>query len=41
MHDHNWNRILDRNVDREKTRHDHNKDRILDRDVDNEKNESL
>ena len=40
MHDHNWDRILDRNMDREKMSHDHNRDRILDRDMDNEKDES-
>jgi hypothetical protein len=40
MHDHNWNRILDRNMDREKMSHDHYRNRILDRDMDREKDET-
>jgi hypothetical protein len=41
-HDYNRDRILDRDMDREKTRHDHNWDRNLDRDMDmdREKDES-
>ncbi len=40
MHDHNWDRILDRNMDREKMSHDHYRDRILDRDMVREKDET-
>jgi hypothetical protein len=36
-HDHNKDRILDRDIDREKTRHDHNWNRNLD--MDREKDE--
>jgi hypothetical protein len=38
-HDHNRDRILDRDMDREKTKHDHYRDRNLDRDMDREKDE--
>ncbi len=36
-HDHYGDRILDKNMDREKMSHDHYRDRILDRDIDREK----
>jgi hypothetical protein len=39
-HDHYRDRILDRDIDREKTRHDHNWDRNFDRDMDREKDET-
>ncbi len=38
-HDHNRDRILDRDIDREKTRHDHIWDRNIDMEMDREKDE--
>jgi hypothetical protein len=37
MHDNNWDRILVRNMDREKMSHDHYRDRILERNMDTKK----